>query len=233
MVICIIIIALGAICLTLFLLEKNRKYSNKAMLLKSATSLFFISLAAYSTISNHGHPFSVYILIGLALGMLGDIYLDFKYIFPDHSRIYTYAGFTVFGVGHILYVIGIMKNLYLTYEWYYIVLPLVLGTGCGLLNLVLEKPLKLKFGEYKWIVLLYGCLLFCTFFTSLFASIQHQFNYATCNMLMIGGFFFALSDLILSGTYFGEGKERPFDIVSNAVTYYAAQYLIAFSLFFI
>ena len=51
-------------------------------------------------------------------------------------------------------------------------------------------------------------------------------------MLIAGGVLFAVSDLILSGTYFGEGKERPFDIISNAITYYLAQYVIAFSIMF-
>ena len=37
-------------------------------------------------------------------------------------------------------------------------------------------------------------------------------------------------DLILSGTYFGEGKNRPVDIVTNHVTYYIAQFVIAGSL---
>ena len=52
-------------------------------------------------------------------------------------------------------------------------------------------------------------------------------------MLFVGGTLFAISDLILCGTYFGVGKERPVDLISNAVTYYAAQFIIAFSLFFI
>ena len=52
-------------------------------------------------------------------------------------------------------------------------------------------------------------------------------------MLFVGGVLFAVSDLILCGTYLGKGKERPVDLISNAVTYYAAQYIIAFSLFFL
>ena len=37
----------------------------------------------------------------------------------------------------------------------------------------------------------------------------------------------------LSGTYFGEGKERPVDFVLNYVFYYGAQFTIAFSLLFL
>ena len=45
-----------------------------------------------------------------------------------------------------------------------------------------------------------------------------------------GGILFALSDLILSGTFFGEGKERSVDLILNYLTYYGGQFLIAFSL---
>ena len=59
-----------------------------------------------------------------------------------------------------------------------------------------------------------------------------QFSSVATMVLVGGGVLFAISDLILSGTYFGEGKERPVDIITNGVTYYLAQFAIAFSLFF-
>ncbi len=55
----------------------------------------------------------------------------------------------------------------------------------------------------------------------------------TLNFMFAGGIFFLISDLILSGTYFGEGKNRPVDIIINHVTYYIAQFLIASSLLFL
>ena len=47
------------------------------------------------------------------------------------------------------------------------------------------------------------------------------------------GVFFIISDLILSGTYFGEGKNRPVDIITNHATYYLAQFIIASAILFI
>ena len=52
-------------------------------------------------------------------------------------------------------------------------------------------------------------------------------------MMFIGGILFAISDLVLSGTYFGEGKERPIDFILNYITYYGAQFTIAFSIMFL
>ena len=87
MAICIILIVLGAICLTLFLIEKVRKYSIKATLIKATTSFFFIALAAYSFYSHGDEDFGVFVVCGLALGLLGDIWLDFKYVFKEQEKI--------------------------------------------------------------------------------------------------------------------------------------------------
>ena len=56
------------------------------------------------------------------------------------------------------------------------------------------------------------------------------FKSLTLLLMSIGGCLFATSDLILSGTYFGKGKERAVDIATNVATYYAAQFIIAFSI---
>ena len=60
----------------------------------------------------------------------------------------------------------------------------------------------------------------------------HGWHVTTLNLIFIGSILFALSDLVLSGTYFG-GKERPVDIILNYLTYYPAQFLIALSLLFL
>lgn len=233
MIYCIILLVLGAICVGLFLFEKVKKYSVKATLIKATASFFFIALAAFSFYKNHEEPFGVFVICGLAMGLLGDIWLDFKYVFKEQERIFTYAGFISFAIGHLFYISGIIATLGYPMLWYGYLLPVVFGLLCGVLVLLLEKPLKYKYGEYKLICLIYAILLFTTFGTTLFLTVYHQFANVSYNMLFAGAALFAISDLILCGTYFGEGKERPFDIISNGVTYYAAQYLIAFSIFFL
>ena len=233
MVVCIVLLVLGAICLTLFLVEKVRKYSIKATLIKATTSFFFIALAAYSFYIRSEEAFGVYVICGLAMGLLGDIWLDFKYVFKEHDRIFTYAGFICCAIGHVFYILGIAMTLAYPNLWYAYLAPIVFGLACGALVLLLEKPLKYKYGEFKTICFIYGTLLFTTLGTTLFLTIYHGFQVVTYNMLFVGAVLFAISDLILCGTYFGENRERPFDIISNGITYYAAQYLIAFSLFFL
>ena len=59
------------------------------------------------------------------------------------------------------------------------------------------------------------------------------FNNKGLMLIFIGGVLFAVSDLILNMTYFAEGHEKPFDIISNSITYYAAQFLIALAILFL
>lgn len=233
LVICIVLICLGAIALTLFLLEKVRKYSVKATMIKSVASLLFVSLGAYSWYIKGMQIIGLFFSLGLLVGLLGDIWLDFKYVFKEHDKPFTYAGFTMFAIGHVLYITGMALQFLGEASPLYIIIPILIGTVIGVANALIGKVMKLEFGKFKWLVGLYGSLLFSMTATALSLSILHQFQNTTLIMVMIGGVFFAISDLILSGTYFGVGKERPFDIISNAITYYAAQYIIAFSLFFL
>ena len=233
MIVSIVLLALGSISLTLFLLEKVRSYSVKATLIKAVTSFLFIALAAYCNFKNGNHPFGMFVICGLSIGLMGDIWLDFKYVFKDQSRVFTYAGFVCFGIGHILYITGMMVTLPYPVQWYAYLIPITFGLLCGALILILETPLKYKYDEYKLICFLYGVLLFTTLGTTFYLTLVNKFEVTSYNMLFAGAVLFAVSDLILCGTYFGVGKERPFDIISNGITYYAAQYLIAFSLFFL
>lgn len=225
--------ALGAVCLTLFLIEKIRGYSLKEALIKSFTSFLFIALAAYCNYKNGNKPFGVFVICALALGMLGDVWLELKYVFRDHERMFTFAGFISFAIGHVLYITGMMVTLYSEYPWFSIFAPIAFGLLCGVAILIMEKPMKMKYCEYKLICFIYGTFLFTTLGTTLFLSIYSGFQVAPFVMLFAGAVLFAISDLILSGTYFGEGKERPVDLITNSVTYYMAQYVIAFSLFFL
>lgn len=233
LILCIVFICLGAVSLTFFLLEKTRKYSVKAAMIKSVTSLFFIAVAAVGLYKHENNSLCLFVLLGLLVGLLGDIWLDFKYVYKDDSVPYTYAGFIMFLIGHIFYISGMFRNYYIGDNPLYIIIPLVFGVIMGILTVLLEKPMKLHYGKMKWISALYGVALFSTTAVALSLCILHGFQVVTLNMMLIGGVFFAISDLILSGTYFGEGKERPVDIISNGITYYAAQFLIAFAIFFI
>ena len=233
MVTCIILIVLGAGALAFYLLEKCKRYSLKGVLIKTVVSLLFIVTALAATIQNPGHILNNFIIAGLILGLLGDIFLDLKYVYPNDDKPYTYAGFIVFGIGHILFIIGMMIQFFGNGNFLYFLIPVVGALLFSIINLLTEKPMGLAFKDLKVIVCIYAFILALNPLTSLLLCIHTGWANPSIIMLFVGGILFAVSDLVLSKTYFGEGHEKPLDFILNYVTYYGAQFVIAFSLLFL
>ena len=232
MIASIVIMAIALCLLVWFVYEKCKKYDLKELFIKTAISLLFVVVALVATYSSSKFTsFNLLVIIGLVLGLLGDILLDLKNIDLERTKGYTYAGFITFGLGHILFVTALILNYY-NGSILYIILAVVLDIIISIGTILMEKPFKLKYGKMKPIVFLYALCLFATFSFSLFLAIENSFSYTSLTMFLAGATLFAISDLVLSGTYFGEGKERPIDFILNYATYYSAQFIIAFLLIF-
>ncbi len=231
-----LLLCAGAIALFLYVREKLRAYSLKAVLLKSLTSALFIAVGVYGAWRSAAAPRAIlcpFVVLGLVFGLMGDIWLDLKYVFPEKDELFTYAGFCVFGIGHILFIAGMLLAYYPAGRPLWVLVPLGLAVLMSIGNAVLEKPMKLCFGKLKGTVIAYGVLLFTTVMLSGALALYCGWRERPLNLIFAGGVLFALSDLILSGTYFGTGKDRPVDIILNYLTYYPAQFLIASSLLFL
>ena len=232
-----LLLVCGTVLLFLYIWEKIKAYSVKAVLLKSVVSMLFIMVGVYGTWLSASKGNAVllcpFVVLGLVCGLLGDIWLDLKYVFPEKDEPFTYAGFCVFGVGHILYIIGMLLTYYPSGKPMTVFVPILLALVLSIGNAVLEKPMKLSYGKFKSVVIAYGVILFAMVLISGSFALYYGWEKTPLNLLFIGGVSFAISDLILSGTYFGTGKERPIDLTLNYITYYTAQFLIASSLVFL
>lgn len=226
-------ILLGLIFLGAFLFFRVRKTDVKSLMLKSATSVMFILTGVFLTI---GKPslYSALIIAGLVCGILGDIWLDMKFMYRSDEKFLTNAGFISFSFGHFFYIAAIIAGAAPSFKAIALLPSLGIAVIAGCAVYFGEKIMKLKYGSYKMISTLYGALLFFTTVFGLFTCIFSGFNENThLFVFFIGGVLFVISDLILSGTYFGEGKNRPVDIITNHVSYYLAQFIIASSILFI
>lgn len=233
MLVPIILMSLACVTLFFFLYEKIKDYSLKAVLWKAASSMLFIAVAAYGITQTALRVFPTFAIIALAFGMLGDIFLDLKYVYKENDYEYTMAGFSVFGIGHILYITGMFLEFYNGQNPLYIIIPLLLGVLVGPATIFVSKLIGVKYGRFKTIAMIYAMVLFSTLATAFSLWMMLGFTYHNLLLIFIGGVLFAASDLILNMTYFAEDHEKPFDIISNTITYYAAQFLIALSIMII
>ncbi len=233
---CYILCAVGAVLLVWYICEKIKARSLKAVFVKSAVSALFLAVGAcgwyLSSRSGSLSPTGIFVLLGLLCGLLGDLWLDLKFVFPEQDDPFTYVGMAAFGVGHILYIIALLLRFYPKGKPLYVIVPIVLAVAASAVNLLLEKPMRLRYGKMKPVVFTYGVLLFSALAISGSLAICCGWREPALNLFFAGMILFAVSDVILSGTYWGEGKDRPIDLALNYLTYYPAQYLIAVSLLF-
>lgn len=232
MTLSIVFTVLGAISLVLYVAEKLRAFTPRAVLRKTLVSAFFVctALAAAYAVGKGSYPF--FIIGGLVFGLFGDVWLDLKFVYPEDDEPWSRAGFQSFAIGHILFMLGMILNYADLSKPLYIVLPLLIAVGCGFAAVLSGPIMKLNYGKYKTISIVYGGFLFGTALVAGSLAMQHGWQVKTLNMMFGGGISFILSDLVLSGTYFGEGHDKPFDIIANYITYYGAQFTIALSILF-
>lgn len=222
----------GAIFLVIFLVTCKDKRSVKGVFTKNVTSLFFILTAAAAMLKNEAavgnRGYGLFVLLGLVLGMLGDIYLDQKWVYPDDMEHYLNAGFIFFGIGHVFYICAIAKGAEFSVK--HLLIAAAVGVVVAVGNLILEKPMKQDFGKFKAIVTAYGFILSAMAACAVVAAIKT--HYTGFIIYAVGSVLFVLSDLILSPMYFAEGKNTPVNFILNHLTYYVGQYLIAISIAF-
>lgn len=224
---------IGMCFLVVFMVKCCKKRSVPGVFIKSLTSVFFLLTATTGAFNNTDNPdvwrYAMLIVMGGILGLMGDIYLDQKWLYPEHSDQYLYLGFTSFGIGHFFYMGAMYTHAKLTFK------DMLIAFGIGalitIINLILEKPTKQRYGKFYAIVTVYCLILGTMTGTALVAYIKtRQISYL---VYTIGAALFLLSDVILSPMYFAIKQDRntPLNFVLNHTTYYVGQYLIALTPF--
>ena len=232
----IIALVLGIAATVAFLVKRVKEGGVKAAMLKAFASTLFIATGVAATsyvIGADKFSFALFVVMGLVMGLMGDIWLDLKWVYPEANDTYTFAGFGSFMIGHFFYIAGLFIHYADFSKPLYIIAPAVIALLLGGGVVILEKPMKMVYGKFKAITGVYGFVLGFMTFLSGSLALMNNFEVMTLNFMFVGGVLFLLSDLILSGTYFGEGKRRPVDIITNHVAYYAAQFVIASAIMFI
>jgi len=163
------------------------------------------------------------------MGLIGDIYLDLKYVYPRQETIYTFTGFGAFILGHLFYLIFLFSQYPLTVAG--LIIGLIIGVLAGVVIYLTPDLMKVNYGRFHVISSAYGALLVFVTVYSLCLCFA-RFTGARF-VFFLGIALFLISDLILSQIYFGENKNTPKNSMLNHGTYYLGQILIAASVMMI
>ncbi len=221
-----VLLAIGIVMTGIFLFLRVKKDGSSALYAKAAANFCFISTAFAATSANRDNiEFGLWVAFGLILGMVGNIWLDLKWIYLQDKDSYLYSGFISFLLGHICFNVAIYKSYRFTGK------TLAVSIGVSLLiaigNILTEKLMKNHFGKFKFIVFLYTFFLALTMVSAIIAAIATGFEKVWV-VMAVGGVLFTLSDAVLSGMYVAEDQitksatfSKPYLIV------YAAQFTMA------
>lgn len=227
-----VLLAIGITATIVFLVLRVKKGGIAALYAKAIASCCFIATALAAMNRNRVFlEFGTLILAGLILGMLGDIWLDLKWIYLQDKDSYLYAGFISFLLGHVCFITAIFRSA--PWNSFSIIMSIVLALVIGVIAILMEKPLKMKYGKFKLIVFLYSCTLALTMTASMMTAYITKFKLSAWIVMSVGALLFLLSDLVLSGMYFGENKNTKGNIILNHTLYYAAQFCMAATILFI
>lgn len=189
--------------------------------LKMISSLCFVCFGAFSYVYGYTSIYFI-MLLALGLGMLGDVLLDCAVCYPERKQIFFLSGLTSFLLGHIAYVICFMNHMHWGLEILvclvsaYIMLAFLRYQGCDFQEATI--PVFAYSAVIVWMVLQTGKLLYFT--PSTYALV-----------VFTAAVLFALSDVVLSFLLFQDRYHRPSVTWLNLTTYYAAQWLLAGSLY--
>lgn len=230
------IVGICVIATAFFIALRVTKGGVYGILSKTLASLCFVVLGLYGAYKTGLTMVAAFVIIGLILGMIGDIVLDLKVVYKEHNDSYLNAGMLSFGLGHVSYFIALTllctKVIFKTSSVYGGVLLIALGIA-GILTIsimaFISPMLKLNFGKFKIQTYLYTFAL--TFMTAYALTVGIWWTPAFIYGAGLGLIF--LSDLILSNQYFGKYADNKLFTILNHAIYYAGQIVIALFLYFI
>lgn len=224
------IITIGVIVTLIFLIMRVLKGGLPAMFFKAGASACFIGTACAAFSMNRSKfEYGILMILGFIFSLLGDVWLDLRYVYKEHERIYTFAGFICFMLGHVFFIPAVLIG-YKIMKWQYLLIGLLICLGFVVACALMEKVMKLNYGVYKPITLVYSFLVTGTAVAAVMGMIVNGFTKKYV-VLSVGAVAFLLSDLVLSSIYFAKDKNTKANVLINHILYYFAQFAFASTLF--
>lgn len=211
-----------AIAIVFIYVEWKKKYV-LSVVLKGCASLCFVAFGIAASRYCGDPQHAKLIIIGLILGCIADIFLNLRFVIIEKAQLIFITGILIFLAGHVMYFVA-MANMAP-----HLAAAIAAAVACTAITLYLiftkfevKKAYKIFGGFYCMTIYLMVC-------TSVDAAIA-----STCPatiIMMIGAFFFLVSDLVLIVNTFGPKFLQSRRVV-NLIFYYIGQLLIGLSLLF-
>lgn len=225
----ITMIALAAASAIFFMVVRVLKGGVYGVLTKTLASLVFIALGVTGAISlaPNINSAAIVILLGLVFGLVGDIVLDLKVVYPQSNDTYLNAGMISFAIGHIIYFIAVI--MLIDFKYTTLLASLAITIPISVAILFASRGMKINFGKFIVHAITYTVILtFMSVYTIALAINDTRFI-----LMAVGMVLFLLSDLVLSPMYFAGKQDDKLMCIVNHTLYYGAQICIATFIFFI
>lgn len=225
---------LGIIIQGCFIASEYRKKWVLSVILKGTASLCFVivGVLAYSFIGKSdpqiiadGHKFAGLIRTGLIFGLLGDVFLNLRFVFEKNGQKFFLGGIFLFLVGHVLYLLALIP-ISVHPVWSAVVGAVLAGALLAYIFKTMEVKKVFKiFGVFYL-----GAVIIMT---AMALDIAIFAGHTTGIVYAIGAVLFTASDIILIFNTFSGGEPKFSKRICNLSLYYIGQLLIAFSIYFI
>ncbi len=211
----------------------------KSLVLKMICATLFVAVGVLSIfISGNTSSYALTMLAGLVFGWIGDYFLHAK-----PSNVYFVIGFSSFLIGHLVYIAAYMSTLPKLFpEYGHFNLPeFIAGAVIVIVSYIFAVyVIKMKFNPkpVKYAVALYAVILVTMFLKASVLGVKLWLSGASNGfwamlVLVLGSFFFVLSDASLAVILFG-GKNKSYPLkIFNIVTYFWGQIMLASSILFV
>lgn len=231
MVISCIFGGLSLIFSVLFCFFRTSKTGVYSLCLKTIASACFILCGIFAIEEVGNSTTNLLIIAGLVMGLIGDILLDLKIMYPEQNNAYFLAGTTVFAIGHFFYFLSALiyniSVLPANILWN-VIASIGVAVFLTILIFLMSKKMGLNFGKMIYVVIAYSLVLtFMTAFSISIAIFSPIYWIFAAGMIL-----FLASDLVLSMQYFGNATAKVY-VYINHILYYLAQICIAISILFV
>ena len=216
----VIFMGLTLIAAALFIREEYRGQSRKNVFLKLLAGLGFLGIGIINLIERGNMDYGWFLLVGLGLGMVGDVLLAYQMVSTKHSVKFFLGGLFSFLLGHVAYILAFLSIAQIPGWTVLIVIAMAVGVY------LLIQQMGCRLGRMKLPVLAYIAVISTMIVSSLFVASGVDIFGA---MIVSGAVLFFISDYILCLLLFGENK-KPWYRLINLSSYYVAQIILAFSI---